>query len=267
MRLLLKLTANNSSKISINYNYALSSAIYSLLQFGSPEFSEFLHKIGYKSSNKTYKLFTFTLKFDSVQLSNNYLNLQSPKAFLYITSPLIDDFIKNFVIGTFQKQSVEIYSEFIKTKFNIEQAELIPPPLFVETMNFKMLSPLVLSTQLTNNGEKERYYLRYNDDTQLTNRILNQNLENKYQAINNIPYTGEGVKLEWDHDFAIQSIKKGKRLSKKVTITKDLENPIDVIGIFCPFTIIGDPQLISIGYECGFGEKNSMGFGMVYTDK
>ncbi len=266
MRLLLKLTAKKSSKVSINYNYALSSAIYSLLQFGSPEFSSFLHQIGYKSNNKTFKLFTFTLKFESTQLINNSLSLKSPNAYLYIASPMIEDFIKNFVIGTFEQKKIELYSDYIKTIFNIEEAVLLPSPLFKENMYFKMLSPLVLSTQTTKNGEKERYYLRYNDDMKLTNRILNQNLENKYLAINNFPYSGVGIKLDWDHDFAIKSINKGKRLSKKVTITKDLENPIDVIGIFCPFTISGDPKLISIGYECGFGEKNSMGFGMVYSD-
>ena len=266
MRLLLKLSVNSSNKISLNYNYALSSAIYSLLKFGSPEFSEFLHKIGYKSSNKTYKLFTFSLKLESTQLFNNHLILKSPKAYLYISSPVIEDCIRNFVIGTFHKQQIEIYSEFIKTVFNIDQAELIPTPAISEKMYFKMLTPLVLSTHVSNNDLTERYFLRYNDDINETNRILNQNLVNKYQAINNHSYSSEGVQIDWDHDFAIQSIIKGKRLSKKITITKDLDNPIDVIGIFCPFTINGDPELISIGYECGFGEKNSMGFGMVYTN-
>ena len=26
---------------------------------------------------------------------------------------------------------------------------------------------------------------------------------------------------------------------------------------------VGNPELIQIGYECGFGDKNSAGFGMV----
>lgn len=34
-------------------------------------------------------------------------------------------------------------------------------------------------------------------------------------------------------------------------------------GVFAPFHVIGAPELIRIGYECGFGDKNSMGFGMV----
>lgn len=263
MRLLLKLTANNSSKISINYNYALSSSIYSLLQFGSPEFSSFLHQIGYKSDNKTYKLFTFTLKFESTQLINNSLSFKSPKAYLYIASPMIEDFIKNFVIGTFEQKKIELYSDYIKTVFNIDEAELLPSPHFKENMYFKMISPMVLSTYKIIDGDKTQYYFRYDDDINKINSVFNQNLVNKYKAINNREYVGTGVKLSWDIDFALQSFKKGKRVSKKVSINKDINNPIDVIGIFCPFTVTGDPELIKIGYECGFGEKNSMGFGMV----
>ena len=38
---------------------------------------------------------------------------------------------------------------------------------------------------------------------------------------------------------------------------------IKIRGIMCPFRVSGNPALIQIGYECGFGDKNSAGFGMV----
>ena len=38
-------------------------------------------------------------------------------------------------------------------------------------------------------------------------------------------------------------------------------------GVVAPFHVIGAPELIHIGYECGFGDKNSMGFGMVEVSK
>jgi len=39
----------------------------------------------------------------------------------------------------------------------------------------------------------------------------------------------------------------------------------NIIGFLAPFTVIGSPELIRVGYEAGFGEKGSMGFGMVKT--
>lgn len=177
---------------------------------------------------------------------------------------MIDDFIKNLVIGTFSQRTIEIYSEFIPTTFYIEQAELLPYPTFTETMYFVMASPMVLSTPVILNGKMRAKYLRYDSDKELINRILQQNLINKYEAITNTKYNGKGIKLEWDNNYISECKRKNKKLSKKISIMKDVSNPIDVVGILCPFTITGDPELIKVGYECGFGEKNSIGFGMVF---
>ena len=38
---------------------------------------------------------------------------------------------------------------------------------------------------------------------------------------------------------------------------------IKIRGIVCPFRVSGSRALIQVGYECGFGDKNSAGFGMV----
>ncbi|KAF0151018.1 MAG: putative RAMP superfamily DNA repair protein [Ignavibacteria bacterium] len=263
MRLLLKLISDNSKQVSINSNYALSSAIYKLLKFGSPEFSTFLHETGYLANDKVYKLFTFAINYESTELYNGCLTLKSPKAFLNISSPMIDDFIKNIVIGTFTQQKIEIYSEYIQTKFRIDQAELIPAPTFYESMCFKLASPIVLSTYRMGRLVKEKYYFRYDDDINEINRVFEKNLINKYEAVYNKSYQGKGITLEWNNDYVQHAIQKKKRLSKKVSIMKEINNPIDIIGIFCPFALKGDIELMKIGYECGFGENNSMGFGMV----
>lgn len=262
MRLKLLLRANNTNKIALNYNYSLSSAIYKLLEFGSQEFSTFLHNIGYSVDKKSYKLFTFSLKLEKNILDHNSLILISPRAELFITSPLIDDFIKNFVIGTFENRTIEIMSENIFTKFNIDQVEIIPEPIFSEQMHFKMMTPLVLSTYKLYAGRLNQYYFRYNDNIEEINRVFQQNLVNKYQVITNRTYSGNGIKISWDEKYIEDAIKKNKRLSKKVSIIKDINNPIDIIGIYCPFKVEGDIELIKVGYEAGFGEKNSMGFGM-----
>lgn len=263
MRLKLSLRAFNSKRIALNYNYSLSSAIYKLLEFGSQEFSTFLHNIGYSVDKKSYKLFTFSLKLEKNILDHNSLILISPRAELFITSPLIDDFIKNFVIGTFENQTIEIMSENILTKFNIHQVEIIPEPKFYNQMSFRMMSPLVLSTYKTTLDKVNQYYFRYNDNIEEINRVFQQNLINKYQVITNKKYSGNGLKISWDKNYIESAHKKRKRLSKKISIIKDINNPIDIVGIFCPFKVEGDIELIKVGYEAGFGEKNSMGFGMV----
>lgn len=257
MRLKLSITAESDSILSPNYNYPLSAAIYNLLRFGSPEFSKFLHDIGFKFNGRTYKLFCFALRFDQIIIDFGQIKMVSPKANLYITSPLIDDFIKNFVIGTFEQQKIQIYSNYRTTEFKIKQVELLPEVNFSDEMKFLLHSPMVISTVRTDsNGKSVQYYLRPDDKKEI-NRILTTNLINKYKLINNREICADELDLQWDQNY----LSKHNRITKKVTINENDKNSVDVVGIQAPFTLRGNAELIKVGYMCGFGEKNSMGFG------
>jgi len=261
LRLLLKLRISGNSRLTLNYNYSLSAAIYGLLRFGSAEFSSFLHDIGFESQNKTYKLFTFALRLRGYTIDEGSFNLINPNAYLYISTPLVDTFIQNFIIGTFEKQKMEINGSKGASIFTIEQVESLPEPQFKEQMKFKLLSPLVLSTKRQIIDELKQYYLRPGD-TDKINEVLTNNLKNKYRIINK-GETGEAeVKLKWDEFY----LRKHDRVTKKITINENGKYPVEIIGINAPFTIEGNPELIKVGYECGFGEKNSMGFGLVDTN-
>jgi CRISPR-associated endoribonuclease Cas6 len=262
MRLVIKIRAFNTDFVSANYNYALSSAIYKLLRLGSGEFADFLHNKGFKVDKKPYKLFTFALQFDEFEIINNLIKLNEPSARLYISSPMIGDFIQNFLIGTFNEQRIEIFADNIKSYFHISHAEIIPEQKFYDRMDFNLLSPLVISTIAEHNGKLVPHYFTNDDDIKEINRVLNKNLSNKYYLINKEEYKGTGVKLKWDEKFIEEAKKSNKRLTKKISITKELGNPINIIGLKIPFSLEGDPELMHTGYECGFGEKNSMGFGL-----
>ncbi|GAB4294471.1 MAG: CRISPR-associated endoribonuclease Cas6 [Ignavibacteriaceae bacterium] len=256
MRLKLSLKADTGSLISFNYQYQLSSAIYNLLRFGSEEFSEFLHDRGYLLNGKSYKLFTFALRFEKYTTLQNALRLDDSKAYLIISSPLIDDFIKNFVIGTFEKQTINLNELNFPISFRINFAEIIPEPVMKDEMSFKLLSPLVISTIRQFEGKTSQYYLRPENISDI-DRILTKNLHNKFKTLYNRDIKSN-VQLYWDEEY----LDKNKRITKKITINQHGKNPVDIIGMQAPFTLKGHPELIKVGYECGFGEKNSMGFGM-----
>jgi CRISPR-associated endoribonuclease Cas6 len=262
MRLKLTLYSDNENLISYNYHYHLSSAIYKLLQFGSKDFSAFLHDNGFRLNGKKYKLFTFALRFEKYTNLKNAIRLDVPKAFLFISSPLIDNFIQNFVTGTFESQKIDISSSVHKTVFSIKQVESLPGISFKDEMKFKLLSPVVLSTKKIHNGNVSQYYLRYNDDPEELNRILNENLKNKFEAVTGDSPDGRKVSFSWDTEFIKKAEIKNKKLTKKQTIKEGTPEETEVIGNLIPFTIKGDNDLIKMGYECGFGEKNPMGFGM-----
>ena len=213
-----------------------------------------MHNHGYKTANRHFKLFTFALRLKKFSIVPDAFKLDRPQADLIISSPMIHPFFNNFLEGTFEHNTIEIANHQYKCCFKISSVEILPDIELSTTEHFTLLTPMVLSIQ------KDRevlpaYYLRPMDILE-ANRILQTNLCRKYFLVNNKEYTGSGISFKWDEQY----LQSHKRVTKKITIEKD--KPIEVVGVQAPFVIAGDPDLIRIGYECGFGEKNSMGFGM-----
>ncbi|MCF6270275.1 MAG: CRISPR-associated endoribonuclease Cas6 [Melioribacteraceae bacterium] len=265
MRLKLTLIISGKKELPLNYNYPLSAAIYKLLHFGSSEFSEFLHDIGYQEQGKTYKLFSFALRFEKPpRIKNNRFYLKSDKIFLIISSPLIESFIKNFVVGTFQNQIIEVVSENIKTILTVEQVETLLEPNYKNSMYFTLLSPLVLATKKESNGKLIPKYFRYYDDINEITRVFNQNLVNKYKLIHNLEYEGEPLKFRWDTEYIDRRLSKNKKVTKLISASIR-GNIINIKANEIPFTLEGNTDLMKVGYECGFGSQNSLGFGLAKT--
>lgn len=261
MRLKITLKNITSGVLTYNYYYLLSAAIYKLLRLSSPEFSSFLHDIGYKLNGKSYKLFTFALRFESFKAKNSYINLLSKKAYLYISAPLIDEFIQNFIQGTFEYRTIELATKETKNIFEITLIETLQEAEFSDEMYFRLLSPVILSTKKEEMGILRQYYLRYHDDDRELNRIFSRNLKNKYRILTGSDADGKEISFQWDFEYIKNKLVKGKRMTMKQTIKEGRPDQTEVIGNLIPFKVKGDTDLIKTGYECGFGSMNSLGFG------
>lgn len=261
MRLNFYLKSTGESHLPLNYNYFLSSAVYNLLRFGKPEFSKFLHDKGYKFQGRSFKLFTFSLHFKKFSIDKDKIILLSPDVSLLISSPIIEEFLKGMVIGAFRQKEFTLKALNNELNFSIEQIEETPEPVFEERMKFTLLTPLVLSTHETDSSKNSQYFIRFSDDINMINRIFNNNLKTKYKIVNGKEYEGDDLIFQWDRDYINRMLSKNKRIIKKTAIYSK-NNIIYIIGNQAPFSLCGDPELIKIGYQAGFGEKNSMGFGM-----
>jgi CRISPR-associated endoribonuclease Cas6 len=256
----LKFTLRSASKsINANFYYHLSSAIYDMLKMGSPEFSQFLHNKGYQlETGKNYKLFSFGVEFSKIKVVKDIFYFEDPTTTLYISSPKAEEFLTTFVTGTLQKSIFKVGTIDRYTTFIIEEIAGLGEPEFSDSMDFRLLAPMVISKPVEYHGKQSTHFLRP-DEEEEASRILTQNLLNKHLLI-----TGEDLSCEasvcisWDKEY----IKKRERVTKKITINPNSPKATDVIGILAPFNISGDKRLIKTGYDCGFGNKNSMGFGL-----
>jgi CRISPR-associated endoribonuclease Cas6 len=250
--------------IPINYQYPLSAAIYKIVNNASPEYAEFLHEKGYISPNgKPLKLFTFSRIWCPAikRIAATLVIKHRSNCYFQIASPMLEDFVQNFIIGLFQQQEIEIGGPHAVGRFMITQVETLPLPIFESETKFKCLSSIVVSTMHEYQGKLTPYYFRP-DDQQLSEAIQN-NLRRKFETINNKSAADLSLIFEPDQRYIKNREKQGKRVTKKITIKEGDREATDIICFEVPFTLKGSHDLMEIAYECGIGEKNSMGFGMI----
>ncbi len=254
-------TSEKNSAIPINYQYPLSAAIYKILNIAEPQFAELLHSKGYPTiHNRRFKYFTFSKIFfrNPASISNNKLILQeNERPQLLISSPLDESFIQNFVIGIFESQELPIGLKGVShTVFKIEQVEVLPEPEINNEVKCKALGPISVSILGEN---KYPDYLKALD-SKLPDAVR-ENLLWKYKTLYETEPSDNEIRFEVDKEY-IQNKGGENNVSKLIKIKEGEPEETNVRGFITPFVLRGSTKLIKLAYQCGIGEKNSMGFGM-----
>ncbi|SNX53170.1 CRISPR-associated endoribonuclease Cas6 [Thermoanaerobacterium sp. RBIITD] len=246
MRIKLTLLPEKDKSLNLNYNYFISSWIYHILKNSNLEYAEKLHEEGYKYGSKIFKLFTFSqLRCKNVQVDRENIKFMD-NTYLFISSPKAE-FLVNFV-----KQLVnESYLIIQDYKFEIKLVETLKEPDFKEVNKFICLSPVISSTAKMKNGKKVPWNLSINDEAFVDN--IKSNIIEKYFVLNNTLPDNLSINIEFDQEY-ISKHPKGKLINFK---------NIPVKGYMAPFIMSGNKELIKVAYNCGIGEKNSAGFGMI----
>lgn len=256
MRIALQLfPKNKGAVVPINYQYPLSAAIYKILAQASPDYAAFLHDKGYPApSGRLMKLFTFSkLWIPKVRYEAHALRGGPGVWRLQVGSPMLEEFVQNFVLGLFESAEIAIGAPGFHAEFRVQQVEALPMPEFQKTMRFKCLSPLVVSTMHEHGGRLQPYYYRP-EDTDLSEAIR-KNLLEKFEII-------YGKKPENDQLlFRLGSQDKPK--SKLITIKENTAEETRIKAFETYFTLEGSVELMKIAWAGGLGEHNSQGFGMV----
>jgi len=169
---------------------------------------------------------------DKLEIKGNvYFEFSSPKKEIVIA----------LVNGLLEKAEVEIAN----ANFALSSIEVLKEKEIGDKENFITLSPISVTTVKGSNGYRKIVDL-YPDEPKFYEN-LRKNLIKKYKLL----YGKEPENKELE----IEVIKaKPKRIKIKNTYHRCVE---------MVFKARGSKELLNIGYEAGFGERNSMGFGMV----
>jgi CRISPR-associated endoribonuclease Cas6 len=137
--------------------------------------------------------------------------------------------------------------DFKGTKLLVEQIELLKKPEFKEKMRMRTMSPVSASIKREVDGKLKIWDLGPGDERFYES--VQKNLINKYVSFYGDYDGNKWVQLRPD-------MKTGKR--RRIEIKGDFHR-----GYMMEFEMEADPRLVKFAYDCGVGERNSMGFGMV----
>ena len=248
MRIKLICNVGSGMCLPINYNHQLTSVIYKFLKISDPEYANFLHQDGYITGKKRLKLFTFSqLMARKRQIVDDQIYFRSPLTW-HVSSPQ-EDFLRNFAASLMEEGRLRIGHQNLR----IMNVEIPRPPRFHQSMKFRCLSPITMSTKREYNGKLAMHYCL--PDEPEFSVLVRKNLILKYETIYGHRPQDDSFSMEFDPGYI--SRRKGR-----VTRLIRYKN-VDIRGVLCPFHASGSPELMYVGYECGFGDKNSAGFGMV----
>ena len=258
MKIKITAVSNKNMLIPFNYQYILQAAIYNLIKKSSDDYARFLHNTGFIDGHKHLKLFTFSKLIFPYFKKHNLGFSNVSKIILFFSTP-IEKSYENLILGIFSNQKMTL--KFLDTNYDLQitSVESSKEIHFEETMQMKCLSPIAISTGKSIKYFHKQHFLDYMnpDEREIFTLNLQNNLISKYKLIHNKEFTG-------NHNFEFSFnpnyiIKKNGKISKLISF----KNNLKIKAMEAPFTITADPDLIKIGYDCGFGEKNSAGFGMV----
>ena len=248
MRIKIVVDVGAGITLPINYNYQLAGVIYRFLAESDPEYASFLHEEGYAAAEKRFKLFAFSqLMAERRRITGAKIHFGSTLTW-YVSSP-VERFLSHFADTLLTEGRLSIGQHALR----VRDVTVPRIPHFQSKMSFRCLSPITMSTKREHEGKQAMYYCLPEDPA--FSELIHQNLIRKHQAIHGRAPHNDALTFTFDEAY----IRKRKG---RVTRLVDYKG-IKIRGVMCPFDVSGSIPLIQIGYECGFGDKNSAGFGMV----
>nr|WP_276977000.1 CRISPR-associated endoribonuclease Cas6 [Ferrimicrobium acidiphilum] len=210
--------------------------IYSLL---NRDTATRLHEEGYVLGKRHFKLFSFSRLFGTRQVFGGYVVFVSPVLF-YVTSS-DEEFINELCSNALKAKNVMLEVNTLR----VSEVSVLPDPEVVTRMVMNTMSPItVYSTVYTADGKRKTYYYSpYEPDF---SHLISENLKKKHLLI-----TGQEINGE----VSLEPLRVREVIGMfKRTIIK---------GWIGKFRVCGPVELLKIGYDTGFGPKNSIGYGMV----
>jgi len=250
MRFSIKLRIESRKKfLPMDYQYFIGAWIYKVIARADKEYADFLHKVGYREGNKSFKLFNYSpLKFEKYKTwkEKSLFEVFSEEMVLHV-SFFIPEAGEKFIIGLFNSQKGFLGDRFHGFDITVSQIERLADPGFQTKMVYRTLSPIVIGFR--GDGDKYSQYLSpaHPDYTKFMINHIKQKAEVSRVLV------GDSIPVEFQcrSDFR----------SKLLTMKPDTPEQTRVRGYLYEFELSAAIEIHKLLFSAGFGEKNAFGFG------
>ena len=227
--------------LPFHYTEWLQAAIYHSM---GNSVAQVVHDVGFPVENRSLKLFAFSRLLGKYRANRETLTFHLPLT-LVIASPL-KMMIQEFTNSIISRSEFRLGPELLSlSKISMDSTELKSARIRVHT-----LSPLSTHSTLTK-GDGSSYTVYYHPREREFSQYVTQNLLRKYRAIYGEPWLSQSAP-----DIHIQP-----RHDPKMNIVYYKDTVIK--GYSGTFDISGPVELLQTGWDAGFGDRNSQGFGLV----
>ncbi len=253
--------AQRNFEIPVNYNYLFYKALSAIIRSGNYYWNETMyddiccHRLDEKS-----KLYTFSKFLNSrVSVSGSLLS-GSGDCKLFFSAPINDLSKMNKLVQSLDiMNTINLEYDDKSVEFDIKEVKLLAEPSFGNIEKFIMLSPTTISKTRYTNNERFIQYLKATDED--TPGAKAYNLRKKYELVHRKKYNGP-LEIKFDRNY-IEYKGGAEGVSKLITIFENTNQETKIKAFIVPLKIIGRSDIISVAYQCGIGERNTLGMGMI----
>ena len=258
LKITLNLNRGRRNQLPFNYQHALGSWVYGVIEGASQSYAAFLHDKGYLDGHKAFKFFTSSeldLYPYKIKKEQGLFHLQGDTIDFQI-SFLMENAFEEFVKGLFLHKEGFLGNKDNKITFRVGRVESIVDPEFKNTMVYNTISPIFLSAK---QGEKV-LHLHPKEHENLYADYLIRNVKEKMKVFQ-LQNVEDDLAVDSTELYLFKLLEfKNTRL---IRIRSNTNQETRNRACHMSFELTAPVEVQEVLYATGFGSLNSWSCGMV----
>lgn len=260
MRIQFSLSCQKGTIIPINYQSEISQWVFAVLSNAGAELSSWVQQRGFDLGSRNYKLFTFSplaiYPYEMDQVKQEF-KLLGNQVKLNI-SIYLDPAFEQQIVHLFRQVPLPLGTlDGRPAQFEVKHWQIMPHPNFKDTMQFKAISPISITT-IEEIKTTNPYLLPDNEHYDVSffhHAVRRFKAAMQYKSLANLKLL--------DPAFPMHYRLLGQAKSRLIHLKPNSENITQLRGFAYEFEVSMPTPLMEFCYYAGFGEFPHLGFGFV----